>query len=86
MTIHVDAIFENGAFRPAAPVMLEEGTHVVLTIEADAPLRPPERLVAALAEIAAIPAQSADDGFSGADHDEFLYGPLQGFSDSCRKS
>ena len=74
MTIHIDAIFEHGTFRPAAPVALEEGSHVVLTIETFAPLRPPQSLVAALAEIAALPAQSADDGFSGADHDEILYG------------
>jgi hypothetical protein len=47
---------------------------VVLTIETEAPLRSPERLIALLAEIAAMPAQSADDGFSGADHDKILYG------------
>jgi predicted DNA-binding antitoxin AbrB/MazE fold protein len=74
MTIHIDAVFENGAFRPADPVMLEEGTHVVLTIDAEAPLQPPQRLVAALAEIAAMSPQSPDDGFLGADHDEMLYG------------
>ena len=33
MTIHVDAIYERGAFRPARPVKLEEGAQVVLTIE-----------------------------------------------------
>ena len=75
MTIHVDAIYEHGKFRPARPVTLEEGAHVVLTIETDSPLRPPQGLVAALAQIAAMPAQSSDDGFSGADHDEILYGP-----------
>ncbi|HZK82870.1 MAG TPA: antitoxin family protein [Humisphaera sp.] len=74
MTIHVDATYERGTFRPAIPVTLEEGTHVVLTIETEAPLRPPQRLVASLAEIAAMPAQSPEDGFSGADHDKILYG------------
>jgi predicted DNA-binding antitoxin AbrB/MazE fold protein len=74
MTIHVDAIYEQGAFRPAAPVALQEGARVVLTIETEVPLRPPGRLVAALAEIAAMPAEGADDGFSGADHDNVLYG------------
>jgi len=74
MTIHVDAIYEHGKFRPAQPVTLEEGTHVVLTIETDAPLQPPQGRVASLAEIAAMPAQSPDDGFSGAKHDELLYG------------
>ena len=75
MTIHVDAIYEHGTFRPARPVTLEEGSKVVLTIEAEAPLRPPQPLVTALAEIASMPSQSPDDGFSGADHDEILYGP-----------
>jgi predicted DNA-binding antitoxin AbrB/MazE fold protein len=75
MTIHIDAIYEHGTFRPARPVALEEGSQVVLTIETEPPLRPPQRLVAALAEIAAMPAESAADGFSGADHDDILYGP-----------
>ena len=75
MTIHVDAIYEQGTFRPASPVALEEGSKVVLTIEAESPLRSPQGLVAALAEIARMPAESPDDGFSGADHDELLFPP-----------
>lgn len=74
MTIHVDAIYERGTFRPASAVTLEEGVQVALTIETDAALRSPQAIVAALAEIAAMPAQSRADGFSGADHDEVLYG------------
>ena len=74
MTIHVDAIYEGGSFRPANPVTLEEGAQVVLTIETDLPLKPPQQLVAGLAEVAAMPARGPDDGFSGADHDEILYG------------
>lgn len=73
MTIQIAAIFENGAFRAAAPVMLQEGAHVLLSIEPEEPLRPPGPLVAVLARIVAMPAQSADDGFSGADHDKLLY-------------
>jgi predicted DNA-binding antitoxin AbrB/MazE fold protein len=75
MTIQVNAIYEHGAFRPATPVILHEGAQVVLTIETEAPLRSPQRLVAALAEIAAMPAESHDEGSSGADHDRILYGP-----------
>ena len=74
MTIQVGAIYEKGIFRLDSPVPLDEGAQVVLTIETEAPMRPPQRLVAALAEIAAMPAQSPDDGFSGADHDKILYG------------
>jgi predicted DNA-binding antitoxin AbrB/MazE fold protein len=74
MTIQVGAIYKKGIFRLDSPVPLDEGAQVVLTIETEAPMRPPQRLVAALAEIAAMPAQSPDDGFSGADHDKILYG------------
>jgi predicted DNA-binding antitoxin AbrB/MazE fold protein len=74
MTIHVDAVYEHGTFRPAGPVALQEGARVLLTIESAATLQSPQRLIAALAEIAAMPAQSPDDGFSGADHDKLLYG------------
>jgi predicted DNA-binding antitoxin AbrB/MazE fold protein len=58
MTIHVDAIYEHGSFRPARPVTLEDGTRVMLTVETELPLNPPQRLVAALAQIAALPVQS----------------------------
>ena len=74
MVLSVDAIFEKGMFRPTAPVSLQEGAHVTLTFEAEQQLAPPQPIIAALAEIAAMPAQSADDGFSGADHDRLLYG------------
>jgi predicted DNA-binding antitoxin AbrB/MazE fold protein len=75
MTIHVDAVYEHGAFRPTVPVTIDEGSQVTLTIETDAPARDPQPLVAALAEIAGMPTEGCDDGFSGADHDELLYGP-----------
>ncbi len=74
MTIYIDAIYEHGTFRPAGPIALEEGAQVALTIETATPLRSPQGLVDALAEIAGMPAQSPDDGFSGADHDQLLYG------------
>jgi predicted DNA-binding antitoxin AbrB/MazE fold protein len=74
MTLHIDAVFEQGAFRPAVPVTLEEGTQVALTIETQPPLVPPRQLVISLAEVASMPAESADDGFSSIDHDKILYG------------
>jgi predicted DNA-binding antitoxin AbrB/MazE fold protein len=67
MTIHIDAIYEHGTFRPASPVKLEEGAQVVLTIETQAPSQSPQRIAAARAEVAAMPAQSPEDEFSGAD-------------------
>jgi len=75
MTIQIDAIYERGVFRPASPVELEEGAKVVLNVDTETRLNAPQRLVAALAEIAGMPSQSPDDGFSGADHDDLLYGP-----------
>jgi predicted DNA-binding antitoxin AbrB/MazE fold protein len=74
MTIQVDAIYKNGAFRPSIPVTLEEGARVVLTIDTDSTFRPPQPLVAALIEIAALPVEGSKVTFSGADHDKVLYG------------
>jgi predicted DNA-binding antitoxin AbrB/MazE fold protein len=72
--VSIDAVFERGVFRPTAPVDLQEGARVTLSFDADQPLAPPQSIVATLAEIAAMPSQSPDDGFSGADHDDLLYG------------
>ena len=74
MTVRVDAVFEKGMFRPTAPVSLQDGAHVTLSFEAERPLGSPQPLVAALAEIATMPAQGPNDGFSGVDHDRLLYG------------
>lgn len=38
-------------------------------------LLPPEEVARWIAEIAALPMESPDDGFSGRDHDTVLYGP-----------
>ena len=73
MTISVDAIYENGIFKPAHPVDLDDGAHVLLTIDSESPAASPQEIFAALEEIAAMPAQSPDDGFSAADHDLVLY-------------
>jgi predicted DNA-binding antitoxin AbrB/MazE fold protein len=74
MTIHIDAIYEKGVFRPAGPVSIQEGTQVSLAIEAPSTKIAPHALVAALDKIASMPSEGADDSFSGADHDKILYG------------
>jgi predicted DNA-binding antitoxin AbrB/MazE fold protein len=74
MTIQIDAVYEAGAFRPVEKVSFQDGMRVVLTIESPATLAPPQLLVAELDRIARMPSQSNDDGFSGADHDQILYG------------
>ena len=74
MTNRVKAVFENGVFRPIETVSLADGTNVELSFENRAPLKPPQPLVEALAEIARMPVEGPDEGFSGADHDNVLYG------------
>lgn len=37
MPWHVEAVYENGVFRPLEPLPLPEGTHVFLTIKDDEP-------------------------------------------------
>ncbi len=82
MTQHVQAIYENGVFRPLTPVAIEDRGLVKLVIEtppspaADEQLllRQREALDALRAEIEAMPSAAPADGFSGADHDRLLYG------------
>jgi predicted DNA-binding antitoxin AbrB/MazE fold protein len=70
----VHAIFEKGVFRPIEPVKISDGVQVELSFEEPATTTPQAPLVSALAEIAKLPLESPDDGFSGADHDRVLYG------------
>jgi predicted DNA-binding antitoxin AbrB/MazE fold protein len=74
MTDRIKAIFERGVFRPVDPVALEDGASVELSYERPKELKPPQPLVAAIEEIARMPLESQEDGFSGADHDQVLYG------------
>jgi predicted DNA-binding antitoxin AbrB/MazE fold protein len=74
MTDRIKAIYEHGIFRPVDQVALEEGASVELSYERPKALKPPQALVAAIEEIARMPLESPDDGFSGADHDQVLYG------------
>jgi len=71
MTIKVRAIFENGVFRPYSPVPLAEGSEVELTINSNAHI---SSLTDAIKQIASLPPEGPADGFSGADHDQQLYG------------
>ncbi len=81
----IAAIFDAGVFRPLEPVDLAEGTQVQVQVprpvgDSSAEL-PPEELARQqaaikemLAEIASLPIEEPDDGFSGRDHDKILYG------------
>ena len=76
MTKTIQAVYRGGVFKPEEPVTIAEGARVELTVRAtpaDAQAAPtPTR--EALAEIASLPPEGPDDGFSGADHDRLLYG------------
>jgi predicted DNA-binding antitoxin AbrB/MazE fold protein len=71
MTTRVHAIYRDGVFLPVVPVPVADGTEVELTVT---PSNAAGSMAEALQEIARLPAEGPDDGFSGADHDQILYG------------
>jgi predicted DNA-binding antitoxin AbrB/MazE fold protein len=75
MTMKVHAIYRGGVFRPDVPVPVAEGTEVELTVTSNGKS---VSLADSLEEIARLPQEGPDDGFSGADHDRILYGPRDG--------
>ena len=71
----INAIFENGVFRPTEPVTLSDGSHVELTVRTDEPTALSNGSAAdLLSRLAAMPIEGQADAFSGADHDAILYG------------
>ncbi|MGD0769906.1 MAG: antitoxin family protein [Tepidisphaeraceae bacterium] len=71
MTTKVHAVYRNGVFLPSTPPPVADGAEVELTVTADGQAN---SLADALDEIAHLPAEGSQDGFSGADHDQVLYG------------
>ena len=81
MTQLIQAIYENGVFRPLDRVELPEHGRVALVVEslppageADAVARQRSALAALRAEMDALPVEAPQDGLGGADHDQILYG------------
>ncbi len=81
MTQFIHAIYEHGVFRPLDPVALPEHERVSLTVarandsgEDTLKDQRAAALRAALEEAARMPLEGPNDGFSGADHDQILYG------------
>jgi predicted DNA-binding antitoxin AbrB/MazE fold protein len=76
MTKTIQAIYEGGVFKPREPVTLAEGAAVELTVRTKPEVvgADPVMVLRMVEEIAAMPAESPDDGFSAADHDKILYG------------
>lgn len=77
----IEAVYEQGVFRPERPIDLAEGSRVEIIVLPVSPPRSIEdcspvrnNLAEFVAEMAALPLESPLDGFSGEDHDEVLYG------------
>jgi predicted DNA-binding antitoxin AbrB/MazE fold protein len=72
MSRQIQAIYEKGVLRPLEPLKLDEGEEldVVLLPRSESRARAAARI---LSEIARLPPEGTDDGFSGADHDSILY-------------
>jgi predicted DNA-binding antitoxin AbrB/MazE fold protein len=81
----IEAIYENGVFRPLAAVDLQEHERVQINIVPAAPEHAVRDLHDAIAdqrraldrlaaEMANLPVKNPDDGFSARDHDLVLYG------------
>ena len=81
MTTTAAAIYEHGVLRPLAPLPLAEGAHVEVTVtDETSPTQAADgsRANDLLRQLAALPMESADSGFSGRDHDRVLYGGTSG--------
>jgi predicted DNA-binding antitoxin AbrB/MazE fold protein len=83
MTHEFRAIFEHGILRPLDPISLVENDVVTVVVQSNGSqieqskvegAKQKQNLMAALAEANRLPLESSDDGFSGADHDQVLYG------------
>ncbi len=73
MSIHIDAIYQDGALHPQQPLALPEGAHVRVVIDATSP---PVTAPAGADPLAAVIGIS--DGPAAGDvadhHDDYLYG------------
>jgi predicted DNA-binding antitoxin AbrB/MazE fold protein len=77
----IPAIFDSGVFRPLQPVDLADGTQVQIQLPQPKPefsaedlARQQAGVATFLEEMASLPPEGPDDGFSGRDHDKILYG------------
>jgi predicted DNA-binding antitoxin AbrB/MazE fold protein len=84
MTYDIDAIYDNGVFRPLEPLAIPDGQRVHLRVdEQSASVTPPdvrerpklsrEEMADFLRTMAELPVESPDDGFSAEDHDKVIY-------------
>ena len=77
MSTTIEAVYEQGVFRPRRPVDLAEGTRVeviVIPPRSDDPRAGVQTPAEILAEIAALATPSDTPTRDGRDHDAILYG------------
>ena len=72
MTIHTEAIYEQGVLKPIQPLELAEGTRVEITIVTPTQARRTPYEI--LSTIAALPLEVTREEHGGREHDSFLYG------------
>lgn len=73
MTKQIEAVYENGVFRPTHPINFPEGEHLQLIVVTRENAPPNGNASALLAEIATLPIEGENNSFSGRDHDTVLY-------------
>ncbi len=71
--MHIEAVYENGVFKPTTPLTLNDGVKVELTLHEKQPetKRTPYEI---LCSIANLPLEVERLETAGRDHDNFLYG------------
>lgn len=69
----INAIYEQGVFKPTDSVDLEEGTQVQVIVQDQVVGPDPREAARRLKAISEMPMQG-EGGFSGKDHDSVLYG------------
>lgn len=81
MSQHIDAIYDNGVFKPLTPLSLPDQARVKLTVDAALTNEAEERIAVQKAtlqqrwrELDQLPQTQNNDGWSVRKHDELLYG------------
>ena len=81
MSQQIDAIYDNGVFRPLEPLALPDQAHVRLTVDSESTAVSADKLQSqkdALRklweELDKVPQHKNNDGWSVRQHDEILYG------------
>ena len=73
MTKEIEAVYEHGVIRPLEPLELPDGARLDLIVITHEQPKTNGKTAEVLAEIAALPLESANDDFAGREHDSILY-------------